>query len=145
MFMGGCAGSTGGGMKCMRFMVMFKHIQRELRLLIHPRAIISLKIDRKAVQTPIVNGIFAFMALYLGVWSASTLCLVIIEMDPVTALSASTATLSNIGPGLNKIGAVNNYAWISDSGKWILMFNMLAGRLELFPVFALLAPSFWKK
>jgi trk system potassium uptake protein TrkH len=144
MFMGGCAGSTGGGMKCMRFIMVTKHVFRELSLLIHPRAVIPLKIDRKVIETPIINSILAFMLLFVGVWTVSTLLLVIMEMDVISAIGASTATLSNIGPGLNKVGATDHYAWISSPSKLVLIFNMLAGRLELYTVFVLMMPDFWK-
>jgi trk system potassium uptake protein TrkH len=145
MFLGGCAGSTGGGMKCLRLMTFGKHVLRELRLLIHPRAVIQLKIDRKVIHTPIINSILAFMGLFIAVWTVSTLLLVIMEMDVITAIGATTATLSNIGPGLNKVGVADNYAWISQPGKWLLIFNMLAGRLELYTVFVLMMPDFWRK
>ncbi len=145
MFMGGCAGSTGGGMKCMRLVIVAKHVLRELRLLIHPRAVIPLKIDRKVVNTPVINSILAFIALFVGLWSTSTLVLVILDIDVITAVGATTATLSNIGPGLNKVGAVDNYAWMSPSAKWLLIFDMLAGRLELYTVFVLMVPDFWRK
>jgi trk system potassium uptake protein TrkH len=145
MFMGGCAGSTGGGIKCMRLLIIFKHVLRELHLLIHPRAVITIKVDKKVIAPQIVNSVLAFIGLYLGVWVVSTLLLVGLEMDATTALSASTATLSNIGPGLGKVGAADNYSWISAPGKLILIFNMLAGRLELFTVLVLLVPGFWRK
>lgn len=145
MFMGGCAGSTGGGMKCMRLVIVAKHVLRELRLLIHPRAVIPLKIDRKVVNTPVINSVLAFMGLFVGLWSVSTLVLVVLDVDVITAVGATTATLSNIGPGLNRVGAADNYAWMSPSAKWLLIFNMLAGRLELYTVFVLMVPDFWRK
>ncbi len=144
MFMGGCAGSTGGGMKCMRLMIVGKHVFRELSLLIHPRGVIPVKIDRKVVAAPIINSVLAFVGLFICVWAISTFLLVLLEIDVVTAVGASTATLSNIGPGLNLVGAMDNYAWISAPGKWLLVFNMLAGRLELYTVFILLVPDFWE-
>ncbi len=145
MFMGGCAGSTGGGMKCLRMIVMGKHVLRELNLLIHPRAVIALKIDNKAIGNPIVNSIMAFVGLFVAVWGVSTLLLVVLGLDMITAVGASAATLGNVGPGLNGVGAVDTYGWISHPGKAILIFNMLAGRLELYPVFVLMTLDFWKK
>jgi trk system potassium uptake protein TrkH len=132
-------------MKCMRLMIVAKHIARELKLLIHPRAVIPLKIDRKAVHTPIINSVLAFIGLFVGIWAVSTLILIILDIDVVTAIGATTATLSNIGPGLNKVGAADNYAWICQPGKWLLIFNMLAGRLELYTVLVLMVPDFWRK
>jgi trk system potassium uptake protein TrkH len=145
MFMGGCAGSTGGGMKCMRLVIVAKHVLRELRLLIHPRAVIPLKMDKSVVSPAIINSILAFIGLFVGVWAVSTLLLVIMNLDVVTAIGASTATLSNIGPGLNGVGAADTYAWLPVPAKWLLIFNMIAGRLELYTVFVLMVPDFWKK
>jgi len=145
MFVGGCAGSTGGGMKCLRLLVVTKHVFRELFLLIHPRAVVPLKVDDRVVPAPIVNSILAFISLYVGVWALSTLLLIILDADMVTAVGAVTATLSNVGPGLERVGAVDNYAWFSWPSKLLLTFNMLVGRLELFTVFVLFTPSFWKE
>ncbi len=144
MFMGGCAGSTGGGMKCMRLIIVGKHVLRELRLLIHPRAVIHVKIDKKVIQPPIINSVLAFIGLFIATWTASTLLLVIMDIDVITAVGATTATLSNIGPGLNMVGAADTYAWVPLSGKILLIFNMLAGRLELYTVFVLMVPDFWR-
>ncbi len=144
MFMGGCAGSTGGGIKCMRLMVVAKHVLRELKLLIHPRAVMPLKIDKRAVQPHVINSIMAFIGLFTGVWAASTLLLVILQVDPITAIGATTATLCNIGPGLGGVGAVDHYAWLPQPAKWLLIFDMLAGRLELYTVFVLMVPDFWR-
>lgn len=143
MFMGGCAGSTGGGIKCLRIIIIAKHVFRELELLIHPRAVMPLKIDRKVVHAPIINSILAFMGLFTGIWALSTFLLVALDIDPLTALGATTATLCNIGPGLNQVGAMDTYAWLSSPAKWLLIFNMVAGRLELYPVFVLMVPDFW--
>ncbi len=145
MFMGGCAGSTGGGIKCMRLIIVAKHIFRELRLLIHPRAVIAIKMDGKVVGTPIINSIMAFVALFVGVWAATTMLLVIMEVDVITAIGASAATLSNIGPGLNLVGPMDNYGSLSTGCKMLLIFNMLVGRLELYTVFILFVGDFWRK
>ncbi|MFH1117964.1 MAG: TrkH family potassium uptake protein [Pseudomonadota bacterium] len=145
MFVGGCAGSTGGGMKCMRLVIAAKHVLRELRLLIHPRAVIPLKIDRSVVSPAIINSIMAFIGLFVGVWVVSTLLLVVMHLDVVTAIGASAATLSNIGPGLNGVGAMDTFAWLPVPAKWVLIFNMIVGRLELYTVFVLMVPDFWRK
>ena len=144
MFMGGCAGSTGGGIKCMRLIIVAKHVFRELSLLIHPRAVIPLKIDRKVVGTPIINSILAFIGLFVGMWCVSTSLLVVMGIDPITAIGAATATLSNIGPGLNLVGPTDNYGWLSYPAKSLLTLNMLVGRLELYTVFVLFVPGFWR-
>ncbi len=145
MFVGGCAGSTGGGMKCLRLIVVAKHVFRELFLLIHPRAVMPLKIDSRAIASPVVNSIMAFISLFVGVWAASTLLLVMIEADMVTAVGAVTAALSNVGPGLEGVGAMDNYAWLSSPSKILLAFDMLVGRLELFTVLVLFSPVFWRE
>mgnify|MGYP003588266661 CR=1 FL=1 len=145
MFMGGCAGGTGGGIKCMRLVVVTKHIFRELKLLIHPRAVIAIKMDGKVVGTPIINSIMAFVALFVGVWTASTIGLVIMGVDIVTAIGACASALSNIGPGLHLVGAMDNYAWMSPGCKILLTFDMLVGRLELYTVFVLFVGDFWRK
>lgn len=145
MFMGGCGGSTGGGMKCMRLIVTAKHVFREFRLLVHPRAIIPLKLDGVAIASPVVNSIVAFIALFVGVWACSTLLLIMLGLDVITAIGATTATLSNVGPGLNAVGAFDNYSELPELAKLLLTFNMLVGRLELYTVFLLLTPEFWRR
>lgn len=145
MFMGGCAGSTGGGMKCLRLIVASKHIFRELTLLIHPRAVIPLKIDQRVVSNSIVNSIIAFLSLFLAIWAFSTLLLVILQVDLVTAMGATTATLSNVGPGLLHVGPTDNYSWFSIPCKLLLTLNMIVGRLELYTLFILLMPDIWRR
>jgi trk system potassium uptake protein TrkH len=144
MFMGGCAGSTGGGMKCLRLIVATKHILRELTLLIHPRAVIPLKVDQRVIPSATVNSIIAFVSLFIGVWAFSTLLLVILQVDLVTAIGATTATLSNVGPGLLHVGAMDNYSWFSTPSKLLLTANMIVGRLELYTLFILLIPDTWR-
>lgn len=145
MFMGGCAGSTGGGIKCARLIVLAKSVFRELRLLSHPRAVIALKVDRKVIQGPVVNSILAFIGLFVGAWSLSVLALIIMDIDVLTAIGAVTATLANVGPGLNRVGASHTYGWMSEPVKWVLIFDMLLGRLELYTVLVLMMPSFWRR
>ncbi len=145
MFVGGCAGSTGGGMKCLRLIVVARHVFRELFLLVHPRAVVPLKVDSRTVAAPVVNSIMAFIILFVGVWAASTLLLIIMGADMVTAVGAATATLSNVGPGLAEVGAIDNYAWFNGPSKLLLTFNMLVGRLELFTVLVLFTPAFWQE
>jgi trk system potassium uptake protein TrkH len=145
MFLGGCAGSTGGGMKCLRLIVSTKHIFRELTLLIHPRAVIPLKVDQRVVPNATVNSIIAFLSLFMGFWALSTMLLVVMQVDLVTAIGATTATLSNVGPGLLHVGAMDNYAWFSWPCKLLLTLNMIVGRLELYTVFILLLPDVWRR
>ncbi len=129
----------------MRLVIVAKHIFRELKLLIHPRAVIAIKMDGKVVGTPIINSIMAFVALFVGIWTASTIGLVIMGVDVITAIGACASALSNIGPGLHLVGAMDNYAWMSQGCKLLLIFDMLVGRLELYTVFVLFTWDFWRK
>jgi trk system potassium uptake protein TrkH len=145
MFLGGSAGSTGGGMKCLRVMLCFKYCYRELFLLIHPRAVTHIKIGGHRVPEDVMRSILGFMALYMGLFAFATLLLSMLEQDFVTAIGAVAATLGNIGPGFGLVGPVENYAQIPVVGKWILIWCMLLGRLEIFTVIVFLVPEFWRK
>ncbi len=145
MFLGGSAGSTGGGMKCLRVMLCFKYCYRELFQLIHPRAVTHIKIGGNRVPEDVMRSILGFMALYMGLFAFATLLLTILEQDFVTAIGAVAATLGNIGPGFGMVGPVENYAQIPVIGKWILIWCMLLGRLEIFTVIVFLVPEFWRK
>jgi trk system potassium uptake protein TrkH len=146
MFIGGCAGSTGGGMKVIRVYVAFKTGFNSVIRAILPNAIIRVKVDSKPVPEPYVTGAAAYFIIYMFLFVSGTVSMTILEQtDLVTAFSASIACLSNIGPGLGDVGAVENYAWISVTGKWLLSFLMLAGRLELYSILILFVPSAWRK
>lgn len=142
-FVGGCAGSTGGGMKVIRFILLFKQGLREIFRLIHPSAQIPVKIGGKAMPENVSNAIWGFFALYVASFSLMMLLLMAAGLDQVTAFSALAACLNNLGPGLGDVGA--NYKGINDFSKWVLCFAMLLGRLEIFTLLVILTPSFWRR
>lgn len=146
MFVGGCAGSTGGGMKVIRVYIALKTAFINILQTILPNAIMPLKIDSKPVSdTYVVRGA-AYFIIYMFLFLFGTVVMTITEnTDLITAFSASVACLSNIGPGLGQVGAMENYSWISPVGKWVLSFLMLAGRLELYAILILLMPAAWRK
>ena len=142
-FVGGCAGSTGGGMKVIRFILLFKQGLREIFRLIHPNAQIPVKIGGKVMPENVSNAIWGFFALYVASFSVMMLLLMASGLDQVTAFSALAACLNNLGPGLGDVGA--NYKDINDFSKWVLCFAMLLGRLEIFTLLVILTPSFWRR
>ena len=142
-FVGGCAGSTGGGMKVIRFILLFKQGLREIFRLVHPSAQIPVKIGGKAMPENVSNAIWGFFALYVASFSIMMLFLMATGLDQVTAFSALAACLNNLGPGLGDVGA--NYQGINDLSKWVLCFAMLLGRLEIFTLLVILTPSFWRR
>jgi trk system potassium uptake protein TrkH len=146
MFIGGCAGSTGGGIKVIRAWVGIKTGFRSIVQSVLPNAVIPIKIDSKPVSNTYVTLAASYFAIYISLFGFGTVFLTISDSaDLVTAFAASIASLSNIGPGLAKVGAAENYAWISKPGKLILSFLMLAGRLELYSILVLLLPITWRK
>ncbi|MBN2644974.1 MAG: TrkH family potassium uptake protein [Desulfuromonadaceae bacterium] len=145
MFIGGCAGSTGGGMKVARILLLFKHGLVQVYRLIHPRAIKLVKLGDQAVAPEVMQSILGFFALFMGVFVAASFLLAATGMDLVSSGAAVIATLSNIGPGLGTVGPVDNFAHVPAFGKAVLVLCMLLGRLELFTVLVLFLPSFWRR
>jgi trk system potassium uptake protein TrkH len=145
MFVGGCAGSTGGGMKNIRVLVVLKKVLREIRLFMQPQAVMKVKIGRDPVSPDVVSHIAAFFIVFVLVFAIGTLIMSFFTPDLQTALSSVIATLGNIGPGLGGVGAVENYAAIPAVGKVLLTVFMLLGRLELYTVLIILLPRFWRK
>jgi len=145
MFMGASAGSTGGGVKCLRVMLCFKYCYRELFALIHPRAVSHIKLAGKHVPDDVVRSVMGFLALYMGLFAISAVILAGMGVDFVTSFSAVAAAMGNIGPGFGMVGPVENFALIPDMGKWLLIWCMLLGRLEIFTVIILLVPEFWRQ
>jgi trk system potassium uptake protein TrkH len=145
MFIGGCAGSTSGGIKCMRVMLLFKHAYRELFRLVHPRAVVSLKFGPKLVKEEVLTSIWGFFVLFIVLFVLSGLALTAMGVDVLTSFAAVVACIGNVGPGLGQVGPVDNYAAIPALGKWVLSFCMLLGRLEIYTVLVLLMPEFWRK
>ncbi|RDH82843.1 MAG: potassium transporter [endosymbiont of Galathealinum brachiosum] len=142
-FIGGCAGSTGGGMKVIRVILLLKQGVRELQRLIHPNAVILVKIGKKPVADSIIDAVWGFFAIYVAVFVIMMLLLMATGLDQVTSFSAVAATLNNLGPGLGDVAS--NYSGINDFSKWVLSFGMLLGRLEIFTLLVLLTPAFWRK
>jgi len=145
MFCGACAGSTGGGIKVSRILIMFKTIGQEIKTLIHPRSVHTIKMDDKAVDKGVVRGVGAFLMTYAVIFCVSLLLITLDGKDLITNFTAVTATINNIGPGLMEVGPTGNFAGFSAFSKCIFIFDMLAGRLELYPILLLLTPSVWRK
>ncbi len=142
-FIGGCAGSTGGGMKVIRFLLLLRQGMREIRRLIHPAAQIPIKVGGKAMQPTVVDAVWGFFAAYVALFSVIMLILMATGMDQVTAFSAVAACMNNLGPGLGEVGA--HYAGVAAPAKWLLAFAMLLGRLEIFTLLVVLTPGFWRR
>lgn len=144
-FVGAMAGSTGGGFKISRIVLLAKEAKKEFKLLLHPRNVRVVKMDGKSIDHNIMRNTSVFFVVYVSIFLVSFLIVSIEGLDLVTTFSSVAATLNNTGPGLAQVGPVGNYAEMSILSKFVLMFDMLAGRLELFPVLLLFIPSVWKK
>ena len=145
MFAGGSAGSTGGGIKAIRHLLLFKAAAAELKKLIHPKAVITVRYNNHSVQRDYIFNILAFFLFYVIIFALGSVAMSAVGLDFETAIGSSIAALGNIGPGIGGVGPVENYAAIPGVGKWILAFLMLLGRLELFTILVFLSPGFWKK
>lgn len=142
-FIGACAGSTGGGMKMIRFLLLIKQGIREVMRLIHPNAVIAIKVGGKPLSDRIIQAVWGFFSAYVAAFSIILLILMLTGLDQISAFSATAACMNNLGPGLNQVGA--NYAGINDVAKWVLSFAMLLGRLEIFTLLVLFTPAFWRR
>jgi trk system potassium uptake protein TrkH len=145
MFFGGMVGSTGGGMKQVRILLMFKQAYRELYHLIHPRALTALKLDEKNVPKETLGGIWGFLFLFILISVIATLIMTSLGIDIITAASTVISSMANVGPALGDAGPTDNYASLPAAGKWVLAVCMLIGRLEIYTVLLLFMPLFWKK
>ena len=141
-FIGGCAGSTAGGMKVIRVILLYRAAIREIRRLIHPHAIVQVKIGGHKAAPAIMDAVWGFFFLYIASFALMTIMLAATGIDPVTAYSAVAACITNLGPGLGEVG--DSYAGLNDPAKLILSFAMLAGRLEIYTLLVLLTPAFWR-
>lgn len=144
-FFGGSAGSTGGGIKIMRIVLLFKNGYYELKRMVHPNAVIPLKFNNHSVDSKIVTNVLAFFVLYFMIFGVSTVLFMLFEPDLETSMGAVATSLGNIGPGLGTVGPAETFAHIHPAGKWFLSFLMLLGRLELFTILVLFSPTFWKQ
>ena len=145
MFIGACAGSTGGGIKVSRIIILFKGFIREINTLIHPKQVKKITIDSRPVEHQVVRSVSAYIVCYITVFALSLLVVSLDNLSFTTNFTAVAATINNIGPGLGDVGPASNFALFSPLSKIVLIFDMLAGRLELFPMLILFAPSTWKK
>ena len=142
-FIGGCAGSTAGGMKVIRVILLFRQSIREIRRLIHPHAIIPIKIGGQKTSDTVISAVWGFFFLYFATFTLVTVLLNATGIDSVSAFSAAAASITNLGPGLSQVGA--HYAELNSAAKLVLSFAMLAGRLEIYTLLVLLTPAFWRK
>ncbi len=141
-FIGACAGSTGGGIKVVRIVLMFKLGMREITRLIHPSAQINIKLNKKSVSEEVLGSVLGFFALYLMAFVGIIVLLLLTGLDGLSAFSATAAMINNLGPGLGEVSV--DYQQISDSAKWVLSLTMLLGRLEILTLMALLHKAFWR-
>ena len=143
MFVGGCAGSTGGGIKVIRLLLVFRLCMREFFFLLHPTGKKSIRNDGEVVSQSILRAIVGFIGLYIILLFIGSLCFVIEGQDISTAMTASAASLGNIGPGLSEVGPTDDFACLSTTGKWVSVTLMLMGRLEILTVILLFSPAYW--
>ena len=145
MFIGGCAGSTGGAIKCIRIYVLIKEAARELLRLVHPHAVAPVKLGGKVLSQDTLNGIRSLFFLYIGIFLLASLAVSFLGADIITSVSAVATTIGNTGPGLGEVGPLDNFAHLPAASKWILTACMLFGRLEIYTLLILLFPEFWRK
>lgn len=145
MFIGACAGSTGGGIKVSRLIILLKGVQKEILMTCHPRSVKKVQMDGHPVDHEVIRSVNAFAIIYVVIFVVSLLIVSLDEKDLVTNFTSVAATINNIGPGLNIVGPAGNFSSFSVVSKFVLMFDMLAGRLELLPMLVLFVPSTWKK
>ncbi|WP_445664862.1 TrkH family potassium uptake protein [Fodinibius sp. AD559] len=144
-FTGGCAGSTGGGVKMIRWMIIIRNSFREIKQIVHPKAILPIRIGDKTIDYNIQRTVLSFFVLYLIVFGIGALIMASMGYDMQSAIGASIACLGNIGPGWGEFGPTDNYAQIPIIGKWVLILMMMIGRLEIFTVLLIFTPTFWKQ
>jgi len=145
MLVGACAGSTSGGMKVVRLLLLFRHARRELRRLVHPHGIMHVKIESRPLKSSVAQSLWGFSILYMVSFFAIAIMVALTGVDILTSLSASAACLSDTGPGFGAVGPAHNYELLPAAAKGVLMFGMILGRLEIYTFFILLTPEFWQK
>ena len=141
-FIGGCAGSTGGGMKVIRCLLLYRQGLREVRRLVHPNAEVPVKLGNNPIPQRVIDAVWGFFAVYIVLFTIMMLVLLATGIDQVTAFSAVAASLNNLGPGLGEVSA--NFADINNIAKWVCISAMLLGRLEIFTLLVLVSPTFWR-
>lgn len=143
MFMGACAGSTGGGIKVSRLVIVAKSIKKEFHSYIHPKSVKQIVMDGKEVEAGVIRSVSIYFLTFAALFVLSILIIALEEKDLVTNFTSVVATINNIGPGLSMVGPTQNFSHFTDLSKWVFIFDMLAGRLELFPLLILFHPSIW--
>jgi len=144
LFSGGCAGSTGGGIKIVRHLLLFKNSFLELKRLIHPRAIIPVRYNNHSVPQEIISNVLAFFLFYIFIFIVGSLIMTMLGLDFMSAIGSVATSLGNVGPAIGTVGPTDNFSHIHWAGKWVLSFLMLLGRLELFTILVIFSPAFWK-
>ncbi len=144
MFIGACAGSTGGGFKISRVIILIKTMFKEITSFLHPKSVKKVKIEGKVVEHDVVRATNVFLATYILLFVVSLFLITLDGHDLITNFTSVATTINNVGPGLNMVGPTQNFGFFSDLSKYVFMFNMLAGRLELFPMLLIFCPSVWK-
>lgn len=145
LFLGACGGSTAGGIKISRFIILLKMVGREIRRIVHPRSVNLIKLDGFKIEEDVIRSVSGYIVLYVLILLSSFMIVSLNDFDFITNMTAVTTCLSNVGPGLNMAGPVENYAFFSGFSKLVLCLDMLLGRLEIFPIIMLFAPSIWRK
>ena len=145
MFIGACAGSTGGGIKVSRFIVMIKAVAKELNAYIHPKSIKKIKMDGKPVENDVIRSINVYICTFFIIFAVSVFAVSLEGKDMVTTFTAVATAINNVGPGLELVGPTQNFGGLTPFSKVVLMFDMLAGRLELFPLLIMFNPLMWKE
>ncbi|CEO90235.1 Trk system potassium uptake protein TrkH (fragment) [Syntrophaceticus schinkii] len=144
MFVGGCSGSTSGSIKVGRILILLRQGILEIRKLIHPRAVFSLKIGGKNISNELVSNVMQFFFLYVAIFAVSGIAMTAMGLDLKTSFTSVAATFGNVGPGLGLVGPAGNYSLVPGQGKLLLSFLMLLGRLEIYTVFVMFSPSLWE-
>ncbi len=145
MIVGACAGSTGGGMKVSRILILLKSIKQELKRLLHPKSVNIIKINGKKVREETLNGVYVYFIAYMAIFVVSVLLISLNNFDFATTFSGVLTTINNVGPGISKLGPVENFAQFSNLSKIVFCFDMLIGRLEIFPFLLMFSPNLWRK
>jgi trk system potassium uptake protein TrkH len=145
MFIGGCAGSTTGGIKNIRFLILFKAVKRDLLRIIYPKAVYSVRVDGKTINDHTVSEVLGFFFMYIMVFCGAVLIISMEGKDLVTTVTSVATTIGNVGPELGIVGPRGNFSSFNDLSKMVFSFCMIVGRLEIYPILLLLFPSFWRK
>jgi len=143
-FTGGCGGSTGGGIKMIRLMIIVKNLKREFKQILHPQAVLPVRVGNRVIDSSILKTILGFFVVYFIIFATGAIIMSFMGYDLISAMGASIACLGNIGPAWGDFGPTDDYAHVPITGKWVLLILMMIGRLELFTVLVIFTPWFWR-